>query len=548
MKSIQTKITLLILTVIVVCAGVIGSAGIISSKLVIEEDSAKIMNLMCSDKAKELNNTLGRIEQSVEILSVYSINNLESTDKLSDAEYIKNYIKTIDELSYTVACETKGAVAVYLRFNPDLTTPDAGFFRVWNFETNDFEPNEITDLSAYSPGDFEHVGWYYTPVKNGEATWLEPYYNKNIDIYMISYTIPIYKDDILIGIVGMDIDFGYVEELIDSIKVYDTGYAFLADKDCRIAYHKNIIKGQSVKELSQALNNKEISEFSETNSVFYYEFNGIEKKIVFRPIENGMLLAVTAPVSEIDEAEFKLVERIIQFTILIALIFILVSSYIAKTIIKPLKELNDAAKEIAKGNLEISLVTKTKDEIGTLTDSLRDTAHELKRRITYINELAFTDTLTGIGNNAAYSRDVMEIKEEIENNTACFSMAIIDVNNLKYINDNFGHDKGNVLIISTAEAAVSVFGQDKVYRIGGDEFAVLLRNVDSETAKILAERFLLLLKEMKCGLVVSAAIGTASYDSTVDDSFDKVFKRADEEMYRRKAEMKQNGECSKANK
>ena len=548
MKSIQTKITLLILTVIVVCTGVIGSAGIISSKLVIEEDSAKIMNLMCSDKAKELNNTLGRIEQSVEILSVYSINNLESTDKLSDAEYIKNYIKTVDELSYTVACETKGAVAVYLRFNPDLTTPDAGFFRVWNFETNDFEPNEITDLSAYSPGDFEHVGWYYTPVKNGEATWLEPYYNKNIDIYMISYTIPIYKDDILIGIVGMDIDFGYVKELIDSIKVYDTGYAFLADKDCRIAYHKNIIKGQSVKELSQALNNKEISEFSETNSVYYYEFNGIEKKIVFRPIENGMLLAVTAPVSEIDEAEFKLVERIIQFTILIALIFILVCSYIAKTIIKPLKELNDAAKEIAKGNLEISLVTKTKDEIGTLTDSLRDTAHELKRRIAYINELAFTDTLTGIGNNAAYSRDVMEIKEEIENNTACFSMAIIDVNNLKYINDNFGHDKGNVLIISTAEAAVSVFGQDKVYRIGGDEFAVLLRNVDSETAKILAERFLLLLKEIKCELLVSAAIGTASYDSAVDDSFDKVFKRADEEMYRRKAEMKQKGECSKPNK
>lgn len=547
MKSIQTKITLLILTVIVVCAGVIGSAGIISSRLVIEEDSAKIMNLMCSDKAKELNTILGRIEQSVEILSVYSINNLESTDKLSDAKYIKNYIKTVDELSYTVARETKGAVAVYLRFNPDLTPPDAGFFRVWNFETNDFEPNEITDLSAYSPGDFEHVGWYYTPVKNGEATWLEPYYNKNIDIYMISYTIPIYKDDILIGIVGMDIDFGYVKELIDSIKVYDTGYAFLADKNCRIAYHKNIIKGQSVKELSQALNNKEISEFSETNSVYYYKFNGIEKKIVFRPLENGMLLAVTAPVSEIDEAEFKLVEKIIQFTILIALVFILVSSYIAKTIIKPLKELNDAAKEIAKGNLEISLVTKTKDEIGTLTDSLRDTAHELKRQITYINELAFTDTLTGIGNNAAYSRDVMEIKEQIANKTAYFSMAIIDVNNLKYINDNYGHDKGNVLIISTAETAVSVFGQDKVYRIGGDEFAVLLRNVDSETAKLLAERFLLLLKEIKCGLLVSAAIGTASYDSAVDDSFDKVFKRADEEMYRRKAEMKQKGECSKPN-
>lgn len=545
MKSIQTKITLLILTVIVVCSCVIGSAGIISSKLVIEKDSAKIMSLMCSDKAKELNNTLSRIEQSVEILSVHSINNIESTDKLSDSDYIEDYIKNIDELSYTVACETKGAVAVYLRFNPDLTTPDAGFFRVWNPETNDFESNEITDLSAYSPGDFEHVGWYYTPVRNGKATWLGPYYNSNINIYMISYVIPIYKGNVLIGIVGMDIDFGYVKQLVDSISAYDTGYAFLADNDFRIAYHKNIVKGQSIRELSSALKDMKTEELSESGNVYYYKFNGIEKKIVFRALENDMLLAVTAPVSEIDDMEIRLVNRIILFTILIALIFILVSSYIAKTLIRPLKELNNAALEIAKGNLEVSLVTKTKDEIGTLTDSLRDTAHELKKRISYINELAFTDSLTGIGNNAAYLRDVQVLKEAIANGTAAFSMAIIDVNNLKYINDNYGHDKGNILIITAVNVAQAIFGSDVVYRIGGDEFAILLNGAEEGTAKLLAERYVLMLSETDGDITVSAAIGTATYNSAVDDSFDKVFKRADEEMYRRKAEMKKNGECSK---
>ena len=107
-----------------------------------------------------------------------------------------------------------------------------------------------------------------------------------------------------------------------------------------------------------------------------------------------MYLAVTAPVSEIDKTERQLVDSIIKFTILIALVFILLSSFIAKSLIKPLKELNNAAKDIAKGNLDITLVPKTKDEIGALTGSLRDTARELKKRIEYINELAFTDTLT----------------------------------------------------------------------------------------------------------------------------------------------------------
>lgn len=545
MKSIQTKITLLILAVIVVCSSVIGSTGIINSKYVIEEDSAEIINLMCSDKANEINNILGRIEQSVDILSVFSVNNLESADKLSDKEYMAQYIDTIDELSRTAVCETKGAVSVYLRFDQGVAPPDAGFFRVKNPETGEFELEKNTDISAYSPGDIEHVGWFYIPVKNKKPTWLAPYRNENINIYIISYCIPIYKDGILIGVVGMDIDFNYISNLIDSITVYDTGYAFLADNDFRIAYHRDIVKGQSIKEISRTLANETGENLASASKIYNYTFNGTEKKIVFQHLENDMYLAVTAPVTEIDKAERELVNKIIVFTALIALSFILVSSYIANTLIRPLKELNNAAKEIAKGNLDVDLEPKTKDEIGTLTSSLRDTSRELKKRINYINELAFTDTLTGIGSNAAYLRDVMAIKESIAKGTADFSMAVIDVNNLKYINDNYGHDNGNILIINAVETAVSVFGKDRVYRIGGDEFAVLLNGVDLDTAKMLAERYLLMLKEIKGQIVVSAAIGTAAYEKGGEDSFDKVFKRADEEMYRRKAEMKENGECSK---
>ena len=545
MKSIQTKIILLILAVIVVCSLIIGSAGIISSKAVIEKDSTEIINLMCSDKANEINNILGKIEQSVDILAVFSESNLESMEALSDKDYLARYIDTIDELSITAAGETEGAVSVYLRFDQSVASTDAGFFCVKNAETGKFEIKENTDISAYSPGDTEHVGWFYIPVRNKAPTWLPPYRDPKIDTFIISYCIPIYKEGTLIGVVGMDIDFNYISDLVDSIRVYDTGYAFLVDSDMRIAYHKKILKGQSVSELNRIFLDKSPEDLTQADTIQRYTFNDIEKMIVFRPLENNMYLAVTAPVAEIGKAERKLVNNIIMFTILIALVFILISSFIAKSLIKPLKELNNAAREIARGNLEVTLEPKTKDEIGTLAGSLRDTARELKKRIEYINELAFTDTLTGIGSNAAYLRDVMAVKEAIAKGTADFSIAIIDVNNLKYINDNYGHDNGNILIILAAETAVSAFGKDRVYRIGGDEFAVIMKDVDEATAKLLAERFVLMLEEIEGRIVVAAAIGTATYNKLYGDSYDSVFKRADEEMYRRKAEMKEKGECSR---
>ena len=80
MRSIQTKIFILILTCIVVSSAIIGGIGIFISEITVDSDSVKIMNLLCSEKAQELNITLGRIEQSVDIVTQYAADNLESAE------------------------------------------------------------------------------------------------------------------------------------------------------------------------------------------------------------------------------------------------------------------------------------------------------------------------------------------------------------------------------------------------------------------------------------------------------------------------------------
>lgn len=543
MRSIQTKLMVLILAGVVISVALVGGIGIFSAQKAIDDDSIKIINSICSEKAQQLNNTLGRVEQTVNILSHYVIDDLDSVEKLSDPEYEEAYIASLQDLVHTAAHETEGAVSVYVRLNPDIASPDGGIFNVIDPDTGQFQAIEPTDISAYSPDDTEHTGWYYQPVKAGKAIWMDPYHNKNIDMYMISYVRPVYKDNNLIGVVGMDIDFRYIINAAESIRIYDTGFAFLTDMNFNIVFHKDIEAGISVLEFSESFDDAEKASLVSKELLFEYTFDGVAKKAAFCMLENGMCLGVTAPVTEIDRTKNELIALIVIIGLVSMIVLFFITSSIARRIVQPLKELNRAAEKIANGELEVTLGCNTNDEVGRLTESFRETVKQLKIRIDYINDLAYTDKLTDVRNNTAYLSAVSQLKNDIESKTARFAVAVIDINGLKQINDNYGHDLGNRLIIAMAEAAAQVFGRDNIYRTGGDEFVVIMAEEDEARCESMKQEFMKLIKTPRDGIGLSAAIGVATYDSN-DDSYEAVFKRADELMYDQKSQMKANGETS----
>ena len=254
MRSIQAKLTCLTVIAILTAALVIGGVGISRSQKAMQEDSIDIINLCCREKCEEINAILGKIEQSVEILSKYAVDNLTSVEQMSsDKAWFHAYNAQLENLGYAVATETDGAVAVYVRFNPELTTTTAGFFKVRNSETGMFHSAGITDLSKYDSEDLEYVGWYTLPVRAGEPIWMMPYQNSNINVHMISYVVPIYKEDVLLGVVGMDIDFSYLCEKVDEILVYESGHAFLTDTELNIIYSQHLQHGKSLRELNEKL-------------------------------------------------------------------------------------------------------------------------------------------------------------------------------------------------------------------------------------------------------------------------------------------------------
>ncbi|MDD7402934.1 MAG: diguanylate cyclase [Butyribacter sp.] len=546
MKSIQSKIILIIITAIIVATSIIGLTGIASLGKATNENSVREMNLTCSEKAQEFNTVLGRVEQSVKILSEYTTDNLASIDQLgADSEYLKDYTNTLRELSLTVANATNGAVAVYVRFSPDITSCTDGIFEIKDESTGKFKEEPLTDFSKYSKDDDEHVGWYYIPVNAGHAMWLQPYKNKNIGIYMISYVIPVYKNGELFGVVGMDIDFDYIAKLVDDIKIYDTGHAFIMDKDFTIVHSKHYKTGTVINELSESLAGADTEELMRNDTMYEHELDGIKKKMVFQSLDNGMILAVTVPVSEIDATKNKLILQIVAIALVVVLAFVILGMSIAETIVKPLRKLNDAAKEIAKGNLDVSLECESRDEVGTLAKSLEETVRQLKQRINYINNLAYMDKLTDTKNNTAYLAEIASIEEGMKEQKESFATFVIDVNGLKNINDAYGHSYGNELIIAVSQVAADVFGRENVYRIGGDEFAIILRFTGSLANDEMEQAFEEGLKKISGNVRPSAAIGSAVYEKDMDNSYEAVFARADAHMYEKKTKMKAVGETSK---
>jgi diguanylate cyclase (GGDEF)-like protein len=161
-----------------------------------------------------------------------------------------------------------------------------------------------------------------------------------------------------------------------------------------------------------------------------------------------------------------------------------------------------------------------------------------------MNELAYKDALTGVRNKTSYDIEIMRLKNELADGHTKFGMVMIDLNYLKRINDSYGHENGNIAIIKLCNIICAIFQHSPVFRVGGDEFVVILKNTDYDKVRSLVTTFNTTIDEVSMDMSinpwerVSAAIGYAIYDVNHDLNVEDVFKRADKAMYARKKEMK----------
>lgn len=541
MKSIQTKFTVLMISGLLTMSLLLGGICLVYAAYESTENLKTTLNTVCEEQTLRMDNQLDAVEQSATIIYNYAQSRLTSVSKLQDEDFRKKFTDKVCALAVNVTDHTDGTLGVYFRYNPDLLGPKDGFFWTKTDMKRSLAASATTDLSKYGEEDVEKTCWYYQPANAGKPVWTGTYYNETIGVEMISYGIPFYLGKTLVGVMGIDMDFSYLVDLAQEGAIYENGRGNLVDLSKRVVYYRNAgdyefairtldISDHFYNTLKKADTNKgELLPFSYKDNRSY---------MTYQTLNNGMKYVLLAPIAETNRPRNHLLMVILLVTCGILTGYLCFTIYMTKKIVQPLKQLNVAAKEIADGNMDVSIECNTNDEVKTLTESIQQMAQNLKAYVKEINGLVYRDGLTGVKNKMYYFEYIKSLSEETQKQP--YAVVVFNVLDLTGINKTRGRKYGDALIVTACSIICRVFSHSPIFRIGGDEFVAFLKGNDYMKCRELLQEFESLSSNVTLedapDITVRIVYGTAqSADGT--EPYEEVFRRADEEMYQKKKGM-----------
>ena len=225
-----------------------------------------------------------------------------------------------------------------------------------------------------------------------------------------------------------------------------------------------------------------------------------------------------------------------------------------RSIVTPLQHLARASARIAGGDLKVQLPVAGHAETRVLTQAFNQMAGELQRSYEEIKlatralkqqnrqleELSVTDSLTGLYNRNKLNEILAEHLERFKRSQRPFALLLLDIDHFKTLNDAHGHLAGDTVLAGVARTlSESIRSVDYAARYGGEEFLLVLPETTTSTARKLAERICIRVRDTPYryrdqSLSVTLSIGAAGVRSA-DDTADMIIARADQMLYEAKA-------------
>ena len=554
---------LLAITLVAIC--------VILTNRILTENTAAQMNLFCEERGDDLDTEFLRVEDAVGSLARWTRNKIPDVKKISeDGKLRDSIVKDADDLIHFMTEHNEFIHGAYIHYTLDITgvtDREEGVYYIRNgegkFSIIPFTQKEIEEdpVAEY---------WYYGPIKNKKAVWTKPYYDASADDYLISYVEPVFIEDKPVAIIGIDISFSRLLKWVDSLKYQKTGYMYLKEADGSVHYHLEDLGHDHLHsdEEDQITENAELMSQPKTgDKLIRYYFDGRDRAMAFVTLRNGMKFVLCDDYHSVFSARNRAINVMVWISLGMTIVLAGIAALMANRITGPLRKLTSAANEISEGDYDVVLPPETNDEVGELSKTFRLAIDRVRARVEDVRaqiaaqgqkieqdaqilkkqesdlltmrNLAYVDSLTGVKNKHAYEDTAGYIDEQIRNGTAQFAVIMCDLNYLKLINDNRGHQAGDVALKRAAKLLCNAFPMSTVFRIGGDEFVVIpsvieYARIDEQLDALKA--MLIKQKETSEDVLdrISFAFGTAVYDREKDSSFNDVFERADQKMYEEK--------------
>ena len=533
MFSIRAKTTLLTVCAISVTVTIAALLSVTAVRRIGTSSSEQILTLLCETGQKGLNGYFQSVEQSVEMIASF----IESDVEELEPGQLEGHIDRVRAVCQKMVERTTGVLTCYYRIDPAVSAAQKGF---WYISDDDggFWEHEVTDITLYDTADTSQLVWFTVPKATGQAVWLPPYVTENLNVRVVSYNVPIYQGERFLGVIGIEIAYSTLAEQVQNIRLYENGYAFLLDAGGNMIYHPHLeASGPDRLAVPEHL--------MDENPYVTYTWDETEKLAVWRPLHNGMRLYVTVPMAEINENWQRLTGGIFAVFLLLLAVFALLTMQLTGFVTRPLLRLTEAARQLGEGNYDVHLDYRGNDEVGVLTRAFNQLVCDLKVYISDLNDLAYADALTSVHNKGSYDIYLRNLEARVREGSAAFAIGVFDCDNLKSINDRYGHEKGDIYLKTASSLICKVFQHSPVFRTGGDEFTVILENDDYRQRAELKHAFETESERISAGTEVKweqvhVSMGIAVYDPQTDETAGDVVRRADKRMYENKRRRKKN--------
>ena len=349
------------------------------------DSQTKTIYLTAEKKKLELNNFFNSAENIVNEFQDYILTNLDEDRLLIDSEYEQEYMTNLSKVMSSISAFQKGAVCTYFRMEMSEYGPTRGLFLTGEYQKT-YVSIRTTDLSKYSPGDIEHVGWYYLPIWKKAPVWTPPYNNLSLRQKMISYSVPLYRNEKLLGVVGIDLSLAAIEDMVNSLQLENAKGLLIGDQqnlihlNTRYEQTKAVERSAELSILMDKFNNPD----NQPLQKFQWEGNSYYGTLT--KLDNGMSYITAVSQKELLKPVYGQIISLLIAFVIVSILFSVLLSFSFKKVITPIRIINKTTNRLARGELYIDIPYQSNNEIGTLANNIRLMTSQLMEYIEYIRE------------------------------------------------------------------------------------------------------------------------------------------------------------------
>ena len=498
-NKLGARILAVVVVLLVVSVGGIGFYAMQIGSRGLQEAARQYEETQAEQLAYKLNSTLNRFDGMLQALSALVTTRFTSMPNPDVADIvIPQFGAQNGRFMNDLGVQSPESRSLFIIFNPEIF--GTGKTHMVGFQRKDAESlfmymdEKNISAAALVNRNEPSTSWFWTVLDTKRPYWADISRSEG-GADVVTYSMPVFLENRIVAVVGMTFEFGFVRRMLAEVKIYDTGYTFLMNRNLRYLYHPTLpFDGPGFREVADGYFAKYADAIlADGEGRIDYPWHGQEKTMSYYTLENGYIVFVSADIDE-SLAAVGAMQRAVYLGIAIILVVsVVVVLFFSRSIARPLQAVAAGARHVAEtGDLTATLSVRTSIEeikgvaaaVNAMIDGTADTVRNILASSKKV--LARAEDMSAASEQSSASvQEVITLVGKVARNTQESASAIEEANaGIEEVSS--GAQAGAQAAVETGERAQEI---SKAAEKGGhalDDMANLIEKVSKSGEQVSA--------------------------------------------------------------